>query len=274
MAPVVPDVSAPVPPIAKLPKFHLRVLDLAHPGAQAFFHAVPNPSQALRSAAESVLSALYPPSLPSTSDKTPPAAPPPVRSVTLHLHAFEGVAYTCGSDLDNEHKELHLSLSYLEGVSSRCRGDLAQLKHEIEGVLVHELVHAFQYDGEGSVPSGVIEGIADWVREQAGVGAPHWREKVNEGERWDAGYEKTGYFLRWLSVRCNNPLLVPQINLAMHTSRWDGGKHLKRLLEGQEVEDLWDKYRRELEKKDHAEEEDPPKPVPTHAAKSGYNVQY
>ncbi|BGP15389.1 hypothetical protein JCM10213_005111 [Rhodosporidiobolus nylandii] len=273
MAPVLSE-EKPLTPVRDiLPKLHLRLLDLAHPGIEAFFRAAPSPGETLRIAVKRVLSTLYPPSLASTSAASA-AAPPPVRSVTLNVRTFDGVAHTCGSELDNEHKEVHLSASYLAGVSSRCGGNVKEVKHELEGVLTHELVHVFQYDGRGSVPGGVIEGIADWVRGESGLGAQHWHEKVEEGDRWDAGYEKTGFFLRWLSSTLDNPHLVPQLNMGMRSSRWDDGVHLKKLLGGQDVEELWQLYREELEKRDQAEEAKAFQPVPTHGASKGYNVQY
>ena len=76
-----------------------------------------------------------------------------VRSVTLHLDDMDGVAYTKGSELDDDHKEIHLSVRHV--VNSKQR-----VKEEIMGVLVHEMVHCFQCNGKGTCPGGLIEGIA------------------------------------------------------------------------------------------------------------------
>jgi len=62
-----------------------------------------------------------------------------------------GVAYTTGSA---SHKEIHFSLDYIKEQSK------SRLRAEIMGVLVHEVVHCFQYDGYGSCPGGLVEGIA------------------------------------------------------------------------------------------------------------------
>ncbi|GAA5829801.1 hypothetical protein JCM11251_007883 [Rhodosporidiobolus azoricus] len=275
MAPLQTPDTAPTPPSHSVPPIHLRVLDVSHPGTELFFLATSTPGEALRTAAQRVLSTLYPSDLTSSSSSSP-ATPPPVRSVTLHLRAFDGVAHTCGSDLDNDHKELHLSSSYLASVAMNCGGKLDDIKHEIEGVLVHELVHAFQWDGKGTVPGGVIEGIADWVRDQVGLGALHWRENPQEDDKWDAGYSTTAYFLRWLASHFKNPHLAPQLNLAMRNHKWDGGEHLKKLCNGKDIEELWEIYRKEVKKKEDAGEdvEEPPQPVPTHGVRSGYAVQY
>jgi hypothetical protein len=86
--------------------------------------------------------------------------------------------------LDGEHKEYHLSSSYLSNLNPTA------ISREIQGVTTHELVHVFQFNGMGTCPVGVTEGIADWVRLDGGKGAAHWKEGC--GERWDQGYEATG----------------------------------------------------------------------------------
>lgn len=191
-----PSSAAPTPtePHA-VPPLHLQVLDLSHPGASRFFAYTSDPHSLLVKSCRTVLSSLYPPALAAASkSKDTAPGPPPIRSVTLFLRSFDGVAHTGGSHLDEEHKEVHLSTSYVAGVS----GESARIKQEIEGVVVHELVHVFQWNGQGTCPGGIIEGIADWVRLGAGLGPPHWGKG---GERWDQGYEATGAFLllqwRW-----------------------------------------------------------------------------
>lgn len=63
---------------------------------------------------------------------------------------MDGVAYTTGSHTE---KEIHFSLDHIKNSKSRA-------KEEIEGVLTHEVVHCFQHNGKGTVPGGLIEGIA------------------------------------------------------------------------------------------------------------------
>ena len=187
-------VIAPMPPPERswpTPPLHLRVLDLAHPGAVRFFAALPNPAGTLSSSCTSVLTSLYPTALApsstadsdSDSDASMPSLlrqpqPPKIRSITLHLRAFDGVAHTNGSELDDAHKEIHFSTTYLAGIA----GDEVRVRREILGVLVHELVHVWQWDGMGSCDGGLIEGVADWVRLGAGLGAPHWTEGGRPGD--------------------------------------------------------------------------------------------
>jgi len=91
--------------------------------------------------------------------------------VTLVLRALEGVAYTTGIDLDSDHKEIHFSLEYIQGIANRTPERVAD---EIQGVLVHEMVHAWQWNALGTAPVGLTEGIADFVRLKAGLSPPHW----------------------------------------------------------------------------------------------------
>jgi Peptidase of plants and bacteria len=76
-----------------------------------------------------------------------------VRTIELVLRPMDGVAYTTGS----EHaKEIHFSCQHIVNCADRCAD-------EIRGVLVHEVVHCFQYNGQGTCPGGLIEGIAGAV---------------------------------------------------------------------------------------------------------------
>jgi hypothetical protein len=63
---------------------------------------------------------------------------------------MDGVAYTTGSETA---KEIHFACQHIVNSADRCAD-------EIRGVLVHEIVHCYQYNGEGACPSGLIEGIA------------------------------------------------------------------------------------------------------------------
>lgn len=219
-----------------LPKLRLHVQDAMHPGASRFLAAVDAPALLSRSV-QTVLRLLYvspqkhrahdddegEDSTRSSSSRPsrPRYTPPPTRSVTLFLEDMDGVAYTKGMDLDDDHKEIHLSMGYVKGIrrapttSGHGGGDIAGA-YEIEGVLVHELVHCFQYNGKGRCPGGLVEGIADWVRLNARLGAPHWRRDTVP-DRWDQGYERTAYFLDWLEARFGRGT-VRRMNEALRVS--------------------------------------------------------
>jgi hypothetical protein len=129
-----------------------------------------------------------------------------------------------------------LSCRYVESISPpESAGE------EITGVIRHEMVHCWQNNGMGAAPGGLIEGIADWVRLRDGFVPPHWRKEG--GGRWDAGYERTAYFLDWMESKFGDGL-VRRLNAALEEKytedMWEG-------LVGKGVEELWEEYCAEFE---------------------------
>jgi hypothetical protein len=61
---------------------------------------------------------------------------------------MDGVAYTTGIPLDNQHKEIHLNLNY----ASHFLDNPTRFRSELIGVVTHEMVHAYQWDAQGSCP--------------------------------------------------------------------------------------------------------------------------
>jgi len=153
---------------------------------------------------------------------------------------MRGVAYTTG---DHHNKEIFFSLDYIKASAHRARD-------EIMGVLVHEVVHCYQYNAKGTCPGGLIEGVADYVRLHAGLAPPHWRR--HGGDQWDAGYDTTGYFLDWLERRYHGDI-VKQLNAAMNDLEYD--EVIFETATGLPVEKLWRLYCAHL--KDHPQGERP-----------------
>lgn len=146
---------------------------------------------------------------------------------------MDGVAYTTGSDLDPDHKEIHFSLDYIAGIPSE------RVASEILGVIRHEMVHCWQYNGHNTCPGGLIEGIADWVRLKDGFCPPHWHRG---GSRWDDGYQNTAYFLEWLEERFGEGTVMA-INGCMRKEQycediWGT------LCRGGKVKELWGEYQK------------------------------
>ncbi len=211
--------------------FRLEIRDLKHSGAQAFLTNC-IVSTALESAVLKVLELLY------ISPKAKTTHLPGTRSVTLILRGMQGVAYTTDSELDNDHKEIYLSLDYLAAIKPERRAD------EIMGVLTHEMVHCYQYNGGGKAPVGLMEGIADWVRLKADLGPPHWK-RSGDG-KWDAGYERTAWFLEYLEQRFGGGT-VGRLNEKLRVEEYRE-KALWTELMGWPVEQLWGDYGEALEK--------------------------
>lgn len=240
------------------PTLRLHLNELSHEGASIFlssFHG----NEDFDTQVQNVLNLLY----------TPTCHRPGTRSVTLVLRQLDGVAYTTGTDLDGDHKEIHLNLNYI----TRAAKTKPSIRDEILGVVCHELVHCFQFNAQGTCPGGFIEGIADWVRLRAGLAAKHWRQEA-EG-KWDAGYQHTGYFLEYLEQRFG-PGTVRRMNGCLGEGKWDERSVFGECCEGKRVESLWEDYREELkrrkereEEKEGEREEEAPEPVPTHGALKG-----
>jgi hypothetical protein len=217
-------------PIFPLPKLRLEVRDLTHRGADTFLSSV-HAGKALAISVQHVLGLLY--EHPGSRTTTPP----PTRSVTLILRPMDGIAYTTGTELDSDHKEIHISLDYILGVdASRSAG-------EILGVLTHEMVHCFQYNAFGTCPGGLIEGVADWVRLCAGLGPPHWQR--GSGDRWDAGYEHTAFFLEYLDSRFGGHL-VRRLNEKLRIEKYDEQRFWTELC-GRPIKQLWGDYQKAVE---------------------------
>jgi hypothetical protein len=155
-----------------------------------------------------------------------------------------GVAYTTGSDLDEDHKEIHFSTDYISHIPE------SRQKEEMLGVIVHEMVHCWQHNGYGTAPGGLIEGIADWVRLKAGYAPPHWKRHA-DGD-WDSGYERTGYFLEFLEHIYGKDL-VRRINEGLREYRYEEGTFWYKCC-GKTISDLWDDYKEHLRHGSEGEE--------------------
>ena len=108
--------------------------------------------------------------------------------------------------------EIHVGAGYIDGI----KGDI---KTDFNGVLYHEMVHVWQWYGNGYEKNpGVVEGIADFVRLKAGYAPPHWK-KAGEGDRWNQGYDVTVKFLDYCeSLRSG---FVAELNWKMRNSYSD-----------------------------------------------------
>lgn len=249
------------------PKFRLHAQELRHPASLTFFTLIPDVSSALDTALRNIVLYLYTePQGPGKENvkgetkKRPSfkASIPPTRSVTLFLRDFGGVAYTTGTELDDDHKEIHLSLQYIQSCTSGSSAKADPL-HELLGVLTHELVHCYQHTAPKAVdniprpPGGLIEGIADFVRLKAGLEPPHWKKPQSSAERakdWDAGYQHTAYFLAWIedvfaesgAVGILNDRLLRVGYLGEGKDKDEVSPGFWKSLFGVGVETLWEEY--------------------------------
>ena len=104
------------------------------------------------------------------------------------------------------------------------------------------------------------------MRLRANLGAKHWKEDA-KGD-WDSGYQDTGYFLNYLEHRFGDGT-VAKINGCLRVGKYDEKKLFGECCGGRKVEDLWEDYQKDLEKRKgtaKSEEGEALEAVPTHAA--------
>ena len=111
-----------------------------------------------------------------------------------------------------------------------------------------------------------MEGMADYVRLNAGLAARHWRQEA--GGEWDAGYQHTGFFLQWLEQRFGAGT-VRRLNGGLREAGYDEGRVFGECCRGRRVRELWSEYREELRRRGEgasgtaAGEEEEGKTIPT-----------
>lgn len=144
---------------------------------------------------------------------------------------------------------ISFSSSYLMQKKNEGLSD-AELIREIEGVLVHEITHGYQYEpkGAGNYESGTdfygfIEGMADYVRYVEGF-TPVSKRKA--GGNWNDGYNASAFFIDWLHSKDFN--FLSKFNRsakAMDPWSWDAA--IKEVL-GDEasVSALWNEYQSDI----------------------------
>lgn len=81
------------------------------------------------------------------------------------------------------------------------------------------------------------------MRLNAGYAPPHWR--ASGGDRWDAGYDTTAYFLNWIERRCGKGT-VRKLNAYMKDAEYDAQIFVT--VTGEQVDTLWSLYCEHLER--------------------------
>lgn len=157
--------------------------------------------------------------------------------VTINLRDFDGLAYTHDDMIE-------ISTRYITNLSknNETGADITgSARFELEGLLIHEMVHILQFDGGQTAPGWWIEGLADYVRFRAGLGAKHWI-KEGEGGSYTAGYETTGLFLDWIEKQEQWKILVKRLNERLQKEKYDEG-WWEEMTGGHKVEEMWEFYK-------------------------------
>ncbi|WJX21204.1 hypothetical protein P8452_10665 [Trifolium repens] len=127
-----------------------------------------------------------------------------VEKVKLFVDDMDGIALTYPSI-----NEIHLSARWINNI---------QVIDEFTGVLYHETTHVWQWFGNNQAPTGLTEGIADYVRLKANYIPAHW-VKAGEGDKWDHGYDITAHFLDYCDSLRNG--FVADLNKKMRNGYSD-----------------------------------------------------
>ncbi|AEC06371.1 protein family basic secretory protein [Arabidopsis suecica] len=155
--------------------------------------------------------------------QTNPSDRKDVTKITLFMENSNGIAYS-------SQDEIHYNAGSLVD-------DKGYVRRGFTGVVYHEVVHSWQWNGAGRAPGGLIEGIADYVRLKAGYVASHW-VRPGGGDRWDQGYDVTARFLEYCNDLRNG--FVAELNKKMRSDYNDG--FFVDLL-GKDVNQLWREYK-------------------------------
>lgn len=206
-------------------------------GWEIYNRIIPNPGQYINATILEVVKTLY------WSEKD---SIPGVRKINYELRDVDGISAKGGSPPEIT---IFYSTRWVEK-SEKDAGD-EKVLFETRGVLLHELTHGFQLEpqGIGTYADGgefwiFIEGMADAVRIHNG-GFPSSNRKP--GGNWKDGYQRTGYFLDWLTTK--DPDFLRKFNKsALEVVPWGFDKAIKHVL-GQQfsVDGLWNEYQEYLE---------------------------
>lgn len=142
-----------------------------------------------------------------------------ITSVTLYINK----ANKNSSDHHHHHRhkhdklrvsggKIHVSDEFIEGLKEDAR-------REFTGVVYHVMTHVWQWKGNGEAPKWLTEGIADYVRLEAGYAPEGW-VKPGGGDSWTDGHDVAARFLE----HCNEleKGFVGELNKRMRTGYTDG----------------------------------------------------
>ncbi|KAL3515330.1 hypothetical protein ACH5RR_022232 [Cinchona calisaya] len=148
-----------------------------------------------------------------------------VQKVSMFVDDFDGnvVAYAVNN-------EIHVNARFIQGNPNDAITGFT-------GVVYHEMTHIWQWNGNGQAPSGLIDGIADFVRLKAGYAPSNWAQP-GQGDKWDHGYDVTARFLDYCNSLSNG--FVAELNKKMRDGYSDS--FFFDLL-GQTVDQLWSDYK-------------------------------
>ena len=153
----------------------------------------------------------------------------PVTRQTLVIDMHDGVAYASGG-------EIHFSAVY---IGNFVRGKQPPaITLELNGVLVHESTHVWQYTNGGG---WLVEAMADYVRYKAGFDRIQRRQK---GGNWDSPYTTGGFFIHWIEEKYDKDFGY-KVNMGMK-NRTFSYPALVQQVTGKPVDMVWEEYQADI----------------------------
>ncbi|GLI05241.1 hypothetical protein YDYSG_12710 [Paenibacillus tyrfis] len=210
-----------------LPSIEIRNLD-AQGNGKLFDQALPDAQEQIKLIILKLNEILY--GHPNRMDVGP-------KKVVIFIKDEGGVAWAGGTPVEGQ---VTISSRHLKNVSNSS----TPLRHEILGMLYHELTHLYQLDDNRYGQIGyMIEGMADAIRFKVGY---HDRLAVRKGGTWKDGYGVTGNFFVWIDEH-KRPGFLRELNQSL--SPFDGvewNESVIQKLTGSDVLSLWNEYQRSL----------------------------
>ncbi len=186
------------------PSVSFSKLNPEHTGQVAFERVMPDMEQVIHDISLAVAKVLY-------HDVT---EIPLFKTVTFETGLYDFPAAKGGTDQD---MILYMDVNHLATIANN--GDQA-LRDEVIGMLWHELTHGYNNSpnsGEyapGNEYHSYLEGLADYVRIQAGYNE-HKRGGIKWIDSWnDDAYNQTSFFLEWVANSHRNTDFIYLFNKA------------------------------------------------------------
>ncbi|MDR1518165.1 MAG: basic secretory family protein [Dysgonamonadaceae bacterium] len=205
-------------------------------GWEIYNRIIPKPEEYINASILEVVKTLY------WSEKD---SIPGVNKINYELRNVDGISAKGGAP-----PVINIFYSSRWVEKSEAGGGDDKVLFETRGVLLHELTHGFQLEpqGIGTYADGgefwiFIEGMADAVRVHNG-GFPEGNRKP--GGSWKDGYQRTGYFLEWLTTK--DPDFLRKFNRStLEVVPWGFDKAIKHVLgRRHSVDALWNEYQKYL----------------------------
>jgi hypothetical protein len=151
-----------------------------------------------------------------------------VSMVTVIIDNHAGVANAGGGTI-------RFSANYIGGIG----GNDAAVAFEINGVLVHEATHLWQYNNGGGA---LVEAMADYARFRVGYDRLSRRRT---GGNWSDPYTTGGFFIAWVEDKYDKDWGY-KVNMGMKTSGFNYANFIQATF-GKSADDLWAEYQADIQ---------------------------